>query len=151
MRSTKWWGLAGGIFIAVSVLFLVRCAKADVVERDGGSLYSGLALQGPNVYTNRFASPGPMPRGRWCGWKARQLASSDPGPAFNKASKWAHFGRASGPVAGAFAYNNRHVCKVVSIDGATIQCHGGNQCGRRGARTECVSTFPTSRYRYRVG
>src|SRR5580704_8601237 len=30
----------------------------------------------------------------WCGWEMRQLVSGDPGPAFNLARNWAHWGQA---------------------------------------------------------
>jgi len=45
----------------------------------------------------------------WCGWYARSLVGSDPGPAFNLARNWAHWGRASGPGVGVMVVWPHHV------------------------------------------
>jgi hypothetical protein len=51
---------------------------------------------------------GPRPRA-WCGWYARQLVGQDPGPQFNLARNWAHWGRATGPSVGAMVVWPHHV------------------------------------------
>jgi len=144
--------------IAIAVAFVLaggQHAKSEELtpEREPASYARHTGPSWANRLTREavFASPGPKPPGRWCGWKARQLVGRDPGPDYNLAAKWRDWGSPSGPVAGAIAYNGYHVCRVVSVEGNTIQCHGGNQCGKRGARTECVAPFPVGAYRYRVG
>lgn len=37
----------------------------------------------------------------WCGWEMRQLVGSDPGPSYNLARNWAHWGHAISPYVGA--------------------------------------------------
>src|SRR5580658_506109 len=40
-------------------------------------------------------------RARWCGWEMRHLVGSDPGPSYNLARNWAHWGHAAnGPAPG---------------------------------------------------
>jgi hypothetical protein len=54
------------------------------------------------------AGLGPRP-GAWCGWYARQLVGSDPGPAYNLARNWARWGRASSPGVGVMVVWPHHV------------------------------------------
>jgi hypothetical protein len=51
---------------------------------------------------------GPKPRA-WCGWYARQLVGRDPGPAFNLARNWAHWGHAASPGPGVMVVWPHHV------------------------------------------
>jgi hypothetical protein len=51
---------------------------------------------------------GPRPRA-WCGWYARQLVGQDPGPSFNLARNWAHWGHATGPGVGVMVVWPHHV------------------------------------------
>ena len=49
----------------------------------------------------------------WCGWAMRRLVGSDPGPSYNLARNWAHWGR-SGPAGiGAVVVWPHHVGKIV--------------------------------------
>ena len=49
----------------------------------------------------------------WCGWEMRRLVGADPGPSFNLARNWAHWGR-SGPAGiGAVVVWAHHVGKIV--------------------------------------
>jgi hypothetical protein len=49
----------------------------------------------------------------WCGWEMRRLVGADPGPSFNLARNWAHWGR-SGPAGiGAVVVWPHHVGKIV--------------------------------------
>ena len=60
---------------------------------------------------------GPRPRA-WCGWQMRQWVNGDPGPSFNLARNWAHWGRpASGPAPGVIGVMPHHVFKVVQVLG----------------------------------
>lgn len=45
----------------------------------------------------------------WCGWFARGLVGHDPGPAYNLARNWAHWGHASGPRVGVMVVWPHHV------------------------------------------
>src|SRR4029077_1507339 len=54
----------------------------------------------------------------WCGWEMRRLVGGNPGPEFNLARNWAHWGRpASGPAPGVIGVMPHHVFKVVQVLG----------------------------------
>jgi hypothetical protein len=63
----------------------------------------------------------------WCGWEMRHLVGADPGPSFNLARNWAHWGR-PGPVGiGAVVVYPHHVAKVVgACNGSTCLMQSGN-------------------------
>ncbi len=62
----------------------------------------------------------------WCGWEMRQLVGSDPGPAYNLARNWAHWGH-SGPVAvGAIVVWPHHVGKIVGQENGQWVVESGN-------------------------
>jgi hypothetical protein len=45
----------------------------------------------------------------WCGWYARSLVGSDPGPQYNLARNWAHWGRSASPGVGVVVVWPHHV------------------------------------------
>ena len=49
----------------------------------------------------------------WCGWQMRQLVGSDPGPQYNLARNWAHWGQAGPAGVGAVVVWPHHVGKIV--------------------------------------
>jgi hypothetical protein len=50
----------------------------------------------------------------WCGWYMRSQVSSDPGPMYNLARAWAHYGaNAGGPSIGTIVVWRHHVGKIV--------------------------------------
>lgn len=62
----------------------------------------------------------------WCGWEMRQLVSSDPGPSFNLARNWTHWGH-SGPVGvGAVVVWPHHVGKIVGQQDGKWIVQSGN-------------------------
>jgi hypothetical protein len=101
-----------------------RFASHRFAERSGyrtavqESAYGSFAAQEVGSYA-------PAPRrsvgGRpaaWCGWEMRQLVGSDPGPQYNLARNWAHWGHAaSGPAPGVVGVMAHHVFKVISVVG----------------------------------
>ena len=68
-------------------------------------------------------------RGRpaaWCGWEMRRLVGSDPGPSYNLARNWAHWGQA-GPVGvGAVVVWPHHVGKIVGQENGQWVIESGN-------------------------
>ncbi len=59
-----------------------------------------------------FAGYGPRPSA-WCGWEMRHMVGRDPGPAYNLARNWAHWGDpASGPAPGVIGVLPHHVFRV---------------------------------------
>jgi hypothetical protein len=68
---------------------------------------------------------GPRPR-EWCGWEMRHLVSGDPGPSFNLARNWAHWGHAGPAGVGAIVVWPHHVGKIVGKDGGEWVIESGN-------------------------
>lgn len=57
----------------------------------------------------------------WCGWYMRHEVGSDPGPEYNLARNWEHWGHAtSGPAPGVIGVMAHHVFKVVEVIGHGI-------------------------------
>ncbi len=75
------------------------------------------------------ASYGGRPRA-WCGWQMRQLVGSDPGPEFNLARNWAHWGRAGPPGLGAVVVWSNHVGKIVGQENGMWLIQSGNDGNR---------------------
>ena len=76
----------------------------------------------------------------WCGWEMRRLVGADPGPSFNLARNWAHWGHAaSGPAPGIIGVMAHHVFKVISVIGpAQVLAISGNDS--HAVRTRVRST-----------
>ena len=69
----------------------------------------------------------------WCGKFLRMVVPSDPGPAFNVARNWKHYGSsAPGPVAGAIGVMPHHVGIVLG------RCEGGGVWLRSGNHNKTV-------------
>jgi hypothetical protein len=64
----------------------------------------------------------------WCGWYARGLVGHDPGPAYNLARNWAHWGRAASPGAGVMVVWPHHVGMITgqAADGEWIVKSGND-------------------------
>jgi len=75
----------------------------------------------------------------WCGWQMRQLVDSDPGPAFNLARNWAHWGHGGPPGIGAVVVWSHHVGKIVGQDGGKWIIESGNDGNRLRARPRSLS------------
>jgi hypothetical protein len=74
----------------------------------------------------RHAHLGGRPRA-WCGWYMRQLVGSDPGPQYNLARSWAHFGsNVGGPTIGAIVVWRHHVGKIVGRENGQWIVQSGN-------------------------
>jgi hypothetical protein len=65
--------------------------------------------------------------GAWCGWFMRSQVGSDPGPSYNLARSWAHYGsNAGGPVVGAIVVWRHHVGKIVGHENGQWIVQSGN-------------------------
>ena len=68
-------------------------------------------------------------RGRpaaWCGWEMRRLVGSDPGPSYNLARNWAHWGRPGPAGVGAVVVWPHHVGKIVGKQNGQWIVQSGN-------------------------
>jgi hypothetical protein len=88
----------------------------------------------------RVAVSGGRP-GAWCGWYARGLVGSDPGPAYNLARNWAHWGHASGPGVGVMVVWPHHVGMITgqAANGQWIVKSGNDGGGMARERARSVS------------
>ena len=68
---------------------------------------------------------GPRPAA-WCGWQMRQLVGGDPGPAYNLARNWAHWGHAGPAGIGAVVVWPHHVGKIVGQQNGQWVIESGN-------------------------
>lgn len=90
-----------GLVMALAVMGVVP-AEAHGHRHHGG------------VYSDRRPSA-------WCGWEMRRLVGSDPGPSYNLARNWAHWGSAaSGPAPGVIGVMPHHVFKVIQVLGSRM-------------------------------
>jgi len=63
----------------------------------------------------------------WCGWYMRQQVGSDPGPQYNLARSWAHYGsNAGGPSVGTIVVWSHHVGKIVGRENGQWIVQSGN-------------------------
>lgn len=62
----------------------------------------------------------------WCGWEMRRLVSGDPGPAYNLARNWAHWGRSGPAGVGAVVVWPHHVGKIVGQENGEWVIESGN-------------------------
>jgi hypothetical protein len=65
--------------------------------------------------------------GAWCGWYMRSQVGGDPGPSYNLARSWAHYGSdAGGPTVGAIVVWRHHVGKIVGQENGQWIVNSGN-------------------------
>ncbi len=62
----------------------------------------------------------------WCGWEMRQLVGGDPGPEYNLARNWAHWGHAGPAGVGAVVVWAHHVGKIVGEEDGRWLVESGN-------------------------
>jgi hypothetical protein len=75
----------------------------------------------------------------WCGWEMRQLVSGDPGPAFNLARNWAHWGQAGPAGVEAVVVWSHHVGKIVGQEGGEWIIESGNDGNRVRTRPRSIA------------
>jgi hypothetical protein len=62
----------------------------------------------------------------WCGWEMRRLVGGDPGPSYNPARNWAHWGRPGPAGVGAVVVWPHHVGKIVGQQNGQWIIESGN-------------------------
>jgi hypothetical protein len=75
----------------------------------------------------------------WCGWEMRQLVSGDPGPAFNLARNWAHWGQSGPAGVGAVVVWSHHVGKIVGQEDGEWIIESGNDGNRVRTRPRSIA------------
>jgi hypothetical protein len=87
--------------------------------------YASQAASRASVYQPGYSGYGGRPAA-WCGWEMRQLVSRDPGPEYNLARNWAHWGHAGPPGVGAVVVWPHHVGKIVGKEDGMWVIESGN-------------------------
>lgn len=117
---------------AAALVISVQCAQARERHHGHRHHHSVLASRGAFAHQSasrnglfafagaNLASRTTMYRGRdqarpaaWCGWQMRRLVGADPGPSFNLARNWSHWGRPGPAGIGAVVVWPHHVGKIV--------------------------------------
>jgi len=62
----------------------------------------------------------------WCGWEMRHLVGKDPGPSYNLARNWTHWGRPGPAGVGAVVVWSHHVGKIVGRENGQWIIESGN-------------------------
>jgi hypothetical protein len=76
----------------------------------------------------------------WCGLYMRHQVGRDPGPAYNLARNWAHWGVAAQAIAGAIVVWPHHVGRIVGpCRGRMCLINSGNDGGRVRTRMRSVA------------
>jgi hypothetical protein len=77
----------------------------------------------------------------WCGWYARSLVGSDPGPAYNLARNWSHWGHSASPGVGVMVVWPHHVGMITgrTPDGQWIVKSGNDGGGVARERPRSVA------------
>lgn len=115
--------------------------------REAGGAYAGEAVyQGwgprPRGYERRRTAYrggyGPRPAA-WCGWEMRHLVGADPGPQYNLARNWAHWGHRGAPGVGAVVVWAHHVGRIVGREGGEWVIQSGNDGHRMRTRPRSIA------------
>jgi len=75
----------------------------------------------------------------WCGWEMRRLVGSDPGPSYNLARNWAHWGRPGPAGVGAVVVWAHHVGKIVGQQNGQWIIESGNDGHALRARARSIA------------
>ncbi len=102
--------------------------SAPAAATSWGTSWTG-ALKNSTNQNATSAGYGGRPRA-WCGWQMRQLVGGDPGPQFNLARNWAHWGHAGAPGVGAVVVWSHHVGKIVGQENGMWVIQSGNDGNR---------------------
>ena len=87
----------------------------------------GWGYQGMRFSASMHLTGGVGPRpAAWCGWAMRQMVGGDPGPSYNLARNWAHWGHAGPAGVGAVIVWPHHVGKIVGQENGQWVIESGN-------------------------
>jgi hypothetical protein len=140
--------------LAVALLFAQSAQAREYhrhgIYRGGGHHLSARTLPNTRYFDSSAATfgywaqstyqggHGGRPRA-WCGWQMRQLVGGDPGPQFNLARNWAHWGQAGPAGVGAVVVWAHHVGKIVGEENGQWIIESGNDGNRVRTRPLSIS------------
>jgi hypothetical protein len=115
-----------------------RFARHDA----GAARYAGLRPAAADAYALAPSADqsgyGPRPAA-WCGWEMRHLVSRDPGPSYNLAANWAHWGHGGPAGVGAVVVWSHHVGKIVGRDNGMWVIESGNDGHQMRSRARSIA------------
>lgn len=114
-------------------------ARNDFRRNYASQNYSEQSYPQPSAYGGQIGSHIGGRPSAWCGWEMRQLVSGDPGPAFNLARNWAHWGQAGAAGVGAVVVWSHHVGKIVGLEGGEWIIESGNDGNRVRTRPRSIA------------
>ncbi len=75
----------------------------------------------------------------WCGWQMRQMVGGDPGPQYNLARNWTHWGHGGPAGVGAVVVWPHHVGKIVGQQDGMWIIESGNDGHRLRTRPRSIA------------
>ena len=114
-------------------------ARSDLRRNYASQNYSDQGYPEPGAYGGQIGTHIGGRPSAWCGWEMRQLVSGDPGPSFNLARNWAHWGQAGPAGVGAVVVWSHHVGKIVGQDGGEWIIESGNDGNRIRTRPRSIA------------
>jgi hypothetical protein len=113
------------LVLLLAAAFQVIAASAASASHLGRHHLHSPRIAHQNNSSHRVADGRPS---AWCGWEMRQLVGGNPGPEYNLARNWAHWGQpANGPAPGVIGVMPHHVFKVIQVLGrGTVLAISGN-------------------------
>jgi hypothetical protein len=114
-------------------------ARSDFRRNYASQNYSEQSYPQRSAYGDQIGSHIGGRPSAWCGWEMRQLVSGDPGPAFNLARNWAHWGQAGAAGVGAVVVWSHHVGKIVGQEGGEWIIESGNDGNRVRTRPRSIA------------
>ena len=113
------------IFLIAAAFQVITANVANASHLGRHPIHHGIHVAHQDRSSRRVADGRPA---AWCGWEMRQLVGGNPGPEYNLARNWAHWGRpANGPAPGVVGVMAHHVFKVVQVLGhGTVLAISGN-------------------------
>jgi hypothetical protein len=125
----------------LTLLFLLA-SILQVAATDGANASSHRSHYRQHQAASQYGTPNNYADSRpsaWCGWEMRRLVGRDPGPAFNLAHNWAHWGRPGPAGVGAVVVWSHHVGKIVGKEGGMWVIESGNDDHATRTRPRSIS------------
>jgi hypothetical protein len=97
------------------------------------------AAANPSANTTGYRGRDRARPAAWCGWEMRHLVGADPGPSFNLARNWTHWGRPGPAGIGAVVVWAHHVGKIVGQHNGDWIIESGNDGHALRARPRSIA------------
>ncbi|HUC48668.1 MAG TPA: hypothetical protein VMA30_04725 [Xanthobacteraceae bacterium] len=104
-----------------------RHYRGSAMTAEASYMQQGYGFEGAQYSAPMHLGGGAGPRpAAWCGWAMRQMVGGDPGPSYNLARNWAHWGHSGPAGVGAVVVWPHHVGKIVGRENGQWVIESGN-------------------------